>query len=417
MRRLTIKDFSCIKDATIEFNRMTVLIGPQASGKSVICKLAYFFMDVVRLQSQVIANGGSIDVFRENISTKFREWFPYSAWGNGKFKIEFTAGDYQITLTRISYSKKVNDKFRVRLSDQFVEHYEVIRAFANRELGKSKEKTYGYDSEWRVKDYVDKVGQKLLGKDFLEFQLFVPAGRSFFTSMGKAVAAFEQGRVLDPLIIQFGRIFTAYKERRFRFMTGSSVESRRSLEDALAKILGGKLVLTGDQEYVECTDGRRVPLSALSSGQQELLPLISVVPLLSVRGRRQCIYIEEPEAHLFPSSQSALVEAFAGMINNSNGIDLVLTTHSPYVLVKINNLIKAGQLGRSHSESKRASVAKVVSRSSWLGARSVHAYAICNGVVESIVDEDGLVNAEYLDAVSGEIGNEFMRLLEIEVSD
>ena len=47
MRKLTVKNFSVIKDATLEFGKITVLIGPQASGKSLLCKLAYFFEQVV----------------------------------------------------------------------------------------------------------------------------------------------------------------------------------------------------------------------------------------------------------------------------------------------------------------------------------------------------------------------------------
>jgi predicted ATP-dependent endonuclease of OLD family len=42
MRKLTVKNFSVIKEAELEFGKITVLIGPQASGKSLLCKLAYF---------------------------------------------------------------------------------------------------------------------------------------------------------------------------------------------------------------------------------------------------------------------------------------------------------------------------------------------------------------------------------------
>ena len=43
MRKLTVKNFSVIKDAELEFGKITVLIGPQSSGKSLLCKLAYLF--------------------------------------------------------------------------------------------------------------------------------------------------------------------------------------------------------------------------------------------------------------------------------------------------------------------------------------------------------------------------------------
>ncbi len=43
VRTLTVKNFSVIKEAKLEFAKITVLIGPQASGKSLLCRLAFFF--------------------------------------------------------------------------------------------------------------------------------------------------------------------------------------------------------------------------------------------------------------------------------------------------------------------------------------------------------------------------------------
>jgi hypothetical protein len=232
------------------------------------------------------------------------------------------------------------------------------------------------------------------------------------------VAAFEQGRVLDPLILRFGRIFTSYKDESRYLMREAEKLGIPPLQKSFASILGGTLIVSGDQEFVECADGRKIPLSALSSGQQELLPLVAVLPYLMLHKNRQAVFIEEPEAHLFPSAQSSLVELLTSLVTSaSNGLELVLTTHSPYVLVKINNLIKAGQLGRSHSEVRRLKVQSVVPRSSWLGHKFVAAYAIKDGCLENIIDHDGLIAADYLDEVSGNISAEFMKLLEIEVSE
>ncbi len=43
MHRIEIKDFFAVQDATIEIGKAVLLIGPQASGKSTICKLVYYF--------------------------------------------------------------------------------------------------------------------------------------------------------------------------------------------------------------------------------------------------------------------------------------------------------------------------------------------------------------------------------------
>ena len=47
MTRLTVNQFSCIEQADVELANLTIIIGPQASGKSVISKLVYFFQETI----------------------------------------------------------------------------------------------------------------------------------------------------------------------------------------------------------------------------------------------------------------------------------------------------------------------------------------------------------------------------------
>jgi predicted ATPase len=54
VRKLTVNNFSVIKHAELEFGKITVLIGPQASGKSLLCKLAYFSWAARRSELQSI---------------------------------------------------------------------------------------------------------------------------------------------------------------------------------------------------------------------------------------------------------------------------------------------------------------------------------------------------------------------------
>jgi AAA15 family ATPase/GTPase len=414
MRKLTIKDFSCITNADLEFGKVTVLIGPQASGKSILCKLSYFFIDILQEQSNLIAEHENLDFFSKRLKQKFCEWFPPSAWGEKQFSIEFCAGEYSILLTRKIYKGKVSEDFRMKFSTAFADQYKDSYTQLQKFLTNPKKKqTDFFEMEWEIRQLCEKSLQRVLGTDFFSGQIFIPAGRSFFTSIGKAVAAFEQGKVLDPLTIKFGRLFAAYKDR-FSFF-GESPNEKSVIVESLASLLGGSYVNKNDSEYVLASDGRKIPISALSSGQQELLPLVTVLPRLT-SGNRRNIYIEEPEAHLFPSAQSKLIEIFAGLINQSkNDINMVLTTHSPYVLVKLNNLIKAGRLGRSQNKEKISKINDIVSKDFWLRPNTVKAYAIINGRLTNIIDDDGMVDAEYLDNVSGEISKEFMRLLEVEV--
>lgn len=420
MLKLTVKDFSCIKKAELTLSELTILIGPQASGKSVLSKLVFFFISEVHGQYEKIADRKSFEDFTEYLKSRFTDWFPAAAWGDKVFKITFQMGDYKIQFTRTSYETSVRDNLRISTSAAVKEHYresqESFKSLRSKVVAKKKNAGTRLDFTefeliWELKERSNSALAQMLGKDFVTRQTFIPAGRSFFTTLGRAVVAFDQGRQLDPVTMQFGRMFASMQDAEMRFLYHPDEPSNEVARE-LAEMLGGKIVWREDQAFFECNDGRRMPLSALSSGQQELLPLANVVSLNSGDSRAGgLIYIEEPEAHLFPSSQSRLIQILAGM---TRGTRLLLTTHSPYVLAKINNLIKAGQLSKTLPSKKSGELQKIIPGKYRLPPGAVAAYAICDGDLVKLIDEDGLIAADYLDSISSDISTEFSKMLELE---
>lgn len=406
-------------------DRLTILVGPQASGKSILSKLAYFFLNIVFGGYSPVEEPRGLDELKSKICRDFSEWFPPSAWGLKVFSISFGVGDFEILITN-SRSKKQQKgrqepKLTVTFSESFEQEYgNFVKSLVEKSAGATGEKIEferKLQHLWRAEQLYERRVAKRLGDDFVKYQLFVPAGRSFFTSMGKAIAAFEQSRLLDPITIEFGRIFTAYRERPLLGWVVPENAHPAINKDLTAQLFGGEFKFTRGNEYLLTEDGRQVPFQALSSGQQELLPLWLMLEYWARPDRdRQLIYIEEPEAHLFPSAQNLLVETLARIAGpEDNKIGMVLTTHSPYVLAKINNLIKAGVIA-SEFPNLGTAVSAVVPREAWLGKSVVSAYALQDGALEVIVDEDGLIDGSYLDKISGEIAREFSELLEIEAS-
>ena len=408
MRSLKVSNFSCIEAAVVEFHPLTVIIGPQASGKSVLCKLGFFFQSLLSDQLRSVSERESFTTFKESTRKKFLRWFPIESWGDKKFEICFSAGEFESRITRTEYKGKLGQTFRIHMSEPFQKLYETSLAQTEKITNARLERDIDtIMPTWEVREAILGLQGRLLGADRIDGQLFVPAGRSFFTSIGRAIAVFEQSSTLDPLTIVFGRIFRSHLDRMSRTR---HIETSAPIARAFIEMLGGELRGNRDEEHLSMKDGRKIPLSLLSSGQQELLPLLTVLPDRNARSK-QLLYIEEPEAHLFPSAQSQLVQLLASLTNGSRDqTSLVITTHSPYVLAKFNNLILAGSLGRRRKDQ----VAKVVPTEYWIGRHKLRAYAIFEGTLHQITQKDGLIDADYLDDVSGEIGMEFERLLEIE---
>lgn len=419
MRRLTVKNFSCIDEAILELNHLTVLIGPQASGKSVLSKLVYFFYSLISDQIQALQDGQEFDAFKEQARSRFKEWFPDTAWGAKKFSLEFQSGDYYVKIAR-GVSKEgvaIRIRFASFIEQQYNESLEVLKA-GTAKLKKRDDGRDEFELYMKAREILTSSFSKRLGSDYVHSQLFVPAGRSFFTSVGKAVAAFEQARILDPVTLTFGRLFASLKDRGF-YQWRRQAKPKSSIQPVLQSIFGGELKFERDKEFVAMEDGRKVPFSALSSGQQEVLPLLMALEFWgdrSGRGGVGLVYIEEPEAHLFPSAQNALVQVLVAMaMNRKGGNDLVVTTHSPYVLAKINNLVKAGSMAAALGEAVSEKLAAIVPKSSWIDPSSLNAYAIQDRKLVSIIDsETNMIDGDYLDSVSEIIAKEYDALLAME---
>ena len=98
------------------------------------------------------------------------------------------------------------------------------------------------------------------------------------------------------------------------------------------------------------------------SAQQELLPLAIALEVLenaSFSFHSISIYIEEPEAHLFPEAQRQTSYKIAKVLNklvNQQGsrldVRVFLSTHSPYVMSAFNNLLQAGKIANESQEKK-----------------------------------------------------------------
>lgn len=70
--------------------------------------------------------------------------------------------------------------------------------------------------------------------------------------------------------------------------------------------------------------------------------------------------IEEPESHLFPESQKYMTELVALISNCKHSV--VLTTHSPYVLGTLDNLLYA----KTFSDKYLKKTDKIIAKSIWL---------------------------------------------------
>lgn len=106
-------------------------------------------------------------------------------------------------------------------------------------------------------------------------------------------------------------------------------------------LLGGKISVTkeGEVEFVP-KKGQRLPIHLSASIVKTLSSLAFYLKHLAVRG--DLIIIDEPEMNLHPDAQVVLTHIFGQMVNR--GLNLLISTHSDYIIRELNNMITLGSI-------------------------------------------------------------------------
>jgi AAA15 family ATPase/GTPase len=391
MQTLTVSGFLGIEAAKIEINGLTTLIGAQASGKSIIARLFYFFNEYFAGFGEVsLMTNEHKKTYDSRKKAEFYKIFPQYTWARDDFTICFENNAHSVTISSsadseaidISSSKSVADYFRglKAVFKDFYESFPEAERFAKTRMLREFRRL-STDSELERYDS----------------PLFVPAARSFYATIREEIfSILSIDEKIDRIIMQFGDFYETVK-LSMRISESSRANapstSSRTERQFFQSIVKGQYVRADNRDWIETNRGR-IEISKASSGQQEAVPLLFAISRFPAPGRT--LIIEEPEAHLFPESQVEILKFIVSQsINRSTNI--LFTTHSPYLLSALNNHILKGQRGMLDG----------------IRGEQVRAYALERGKSRSIVDEQtNLVSADYIDSVSERVMEEFVSLLE-----
>lgn len=447
---IEVRNFGPINEAVVEIRPLLVLIGPQASGKSTIAKLIYFFQQLpleffARFYQSERDYMDMIQDLIVPIREKFYDYFG-STFHLPDFSIVYHYSEGHTLSLSLTEKKKINAHF----SDNFFTKQDLnvlksikkslwqIKSEMEEDVSGTRKLILDERQLDRLHALNDKINEIFCNKH--NDQLFILAGRNAtvgysetfedmlresiqrsIETQGRRAYDSKEQTIDETIMLSFMQRVVKMRQNFINLgnFEGMIAHANRDLKPKLIlannlvrKVIKGQYSNSEFGERIVHKDGNYVYLKNASSGQQESIRILQDAFLSIYQGNKLLRIVEEPEAHIYPEAQMSTIQLLVLMLNNSESNNLILTTHSPYTLTIINNLICAARVGRDNTEA----VNKIVDKSLWLPVERVSAYILMNGNAESIVDgETGEMKAEMIDEVSGIISKQYYKMSKLEV--
>lgn len=423
MEKIEIENFLSLTKATLELKKVNIFIGPQAQGKSIIAKLICFFKEVPDSLVNSFIDNTTKREFTNAQLEKFEQIFPAVYWEDKEFYIKYTTKYYSIEIRNKIQAKK--NKLCIFFSDEIDKAIKSIRNHIKRSAGFEDKDPNAMPFRFQIVDEVRLVVMNSLFKDSavssIENVMYIPAGRSFFANLQKNIFSFLTSNIkVDYFIKEFGSIYENTKD--VSFYKHISRRTPPTVSRIVDSLICGKFSSDKGQDWITGKNGK-INVADSSSGQQESLPMalmLSTWPYISTPTYCRSFIIEEPEAHLFPSAQGAVVSLVANAYNKSERFSsYTITTHSPYILTALNNLIQAGNaLKECNNVEKRKHLFSIVPKNEIVKFDDVSAFIINAGEAKSILDYDvNLIDAAAIDQISNVFSDKFDKLMDIQYSN
>lgn len=421
MARIIIKNFGPI--VYIDFNldkSFNVVIGEQASGKSTLAKCIFFFKDVISDFENVLLRQPSknrkktpeelLDIFYiaarktftlsfgKNVMRKNSELHYY--YGNGReASIEYKKGEVNFRYNEKA-EKDIIDIVKKYLkilskNDRFEESFHQLHAYAymmDGLFGERHKRLFIPACRSRVTDVHD--------MGFIGTEPRLRTSDVYLNNMLAYISYFKF--FIDSINEEDAEIYYRLNENSPKDLHGMFSKFKQLKET----ILKGKYRWNREKNetYIEIDGKEQIPIKFGSSGQQESLWILNFLTMIMMEARETFVIIEEPEAHLYPNAQLELVKLIS-LVVNMTGSDILVTTHSPYILSSFNLLTYSGKIEGEEFKG-------IVDKEYRINPNKMGAYKLENGGCRDIFDyEESMIVSDEIDGVSACINNTFNELL------
>ena len=401
MKHLIIKNIGPLDNVDITLNKINLIIGPQSTGKSCILKIASF---CAWLEKSISLNQD----IRNFLTREFIDAHLLAFHNLQGYISEDSFFEYETAIMKFSFSFKENENqfiwkdgrwdYKRSKIAYIVAERNVLSVIPNWfEIDFPNNSIRYFMKEWQ------NARNNMSEKEALPV-LNIGVGYKYDKERGADRIILNNGKELSLLSASSGLqslvplfVFIDYISKDIFNLDIQSIKN----QDAKVNFLYQLKENHPSGEYVF------IDKYGIDIGSDDLHSIIDNF----TKYDHSDIYLEEPEENLFPETQMDLVNWLSEIANDERNHSLFIATHSPYIMSAFNNLIQAGDIIEALPE-KKGEVEQIIGGNRALKYDNVAAFAIANGSVHSIKDDElRLISPSELDTVSDDIANVFNQLI------
>lgn len=345
-----INRLGAIRDSVVKLKPIMIFSGESGLGKSYMAMLCHYvfivLLDKERFNRFFIQKGLIFSDMRANMHNS-GDLFVLS-----KKEIEdFLAKD---ALAYLGYMLNIDNfegDIEIKLPDTVPS--EIKATFEEEILGlQNNEEVYlklsMLDLIYRAKD--DTIGNESPFAFLLRFGLISKIFGDFKKLSDTFVLPPSRGPILTETIYPVSGLYESFVSGLHKI--NRAQPHPEQVSDELVKlfsgILDGSVYREADKNFYRSTD-KNLPISAAASSIREIAPLALLVERFDVSSI--AILFEEPEAHLHPLKQRRMADIISAL--NHAGAYMQITTHSDYLLRRLNELINLQRIYLKYQDDSK----------------------------------------------------------------
>lgn len=386
--KLTINNFGPLDDATIQIGDFTVLAGPNNTGKSFVSKSLYSLFDAMNANHALVVFEVMTELLEHSLLL-LGKVVPTSEKMSLTTLIEENNRLLEALSADLSQTEGEIDKFReiqprlIAAIDQLVDNYSILREVLKdrflasailETLGRLKEifsspsspelvtefglhikVTQNIQENFQVPDssYLKREKSSPLSLDIEGIVEFKEEEYSFRPYPGGIQKLQQHSRVLYLESPIYWKLKEALESLRLNPRFSSSRKQMngvpgyfyglvsalrmsyphndifQDLHKQLAQAIGGKIVISDNNELLFQENEKSFPLSQVATGVANL-GFLGLLIEKRILDRGTFLFIDEPEAHLHPAWQVIMAEILFELARQ--GVKVVIATHSADII-------------------------------------------------------------------------------------